>query len=288
MLSKEQIERFRRDGFLVAANGATPAQIEAMNRALAGWIEESRAHTEPFGPPCLDGRARFDMGEEHSADRPALRRVNCPSDISPAYAEVMRNAAMVDMAADLIGPDVKFLHCKINLKLPGSNTEVGYHQDFAYVPHTNPDIVTALLMLDEVTEENGALTVVPGSHTGPVHSLYEGECFTGSVAADVTADARRRAVPAIGPKGSVCLMHGRLLHGSAVNGSARSRNLYICIYTAADAVLLGPNSLPNPSEGMIVRGKPSRTARIEFNRVELPIVTKAASFFATQGQRSAG
>jgi phytanoyl-CoA hydroxylase len=49
----------------------------------------------------------------------------------------MPESAMVDMVADLIGPDVKFHHCKINLKLPGSHTEVGYHQDFAYTPHTN-------------------------------------------------------------------------------------------------------------------------------------------------------
>jgi hypothetical protein len=49
----------------------------------------------------------------------------------------MLDARTVDMVADLIGPDVKFHHCKINLKLSGAKTEVAYHQDFAYTPHTN-------------------------------------------------------------------------------------------------------------------------------------------------------
>jgi hypothetical protein len=73
----------------------------------------------------------------------------------------MLDARTVDMVADLVGPDVKFHHCKINLKLSGAKTEVSYHQDFAYTPHTNDDIVTALLFLDDIDEDNGCLTVVP-------------------------------------------------------------------------------------------------------------------------------
>ncbi len=118
----------------MAEDAVTPAQLAALRREIDGWVEASRAYQAPFGPPTLDERPRFDMGAEHSAERPALRRVNNPSDISQAFRAVMQESAMVDMVADLIGPDVKFHHCKINLKLPGSHTEVGYHQDFAYTP----------------------------------------------------------------------------------------------------------------------------------------------------------
>ena len=99
----------------------------------------------------------------------------------------MLDARTVDMVADLVGPDVKFHHCKINLKLPGAKTEVSYHQDFSYTPHTNDDIVTALLFLDDIDEGNGCLTVVPGSHKGPVLSLFEGERFTGAPEAETGA-----------------------------------------------------------------------------------------------------
>ncbi len=288
MLSRTQIEQFRRDGYLVLPGAVSAPELAAMRGQIAEWVEESRAHLEPFGPPTVDGRPRFDMGAEHRPDHPALRRVNNPSDFAPAFRQVMEKAAVVDMVADLIGPDVKFHHCKINLKLPGTDTEVGYHQDFAYTPHTNDDLVTALIFIDEVTAENGALMVVPGSHKGPLHSLFEDGRFTGSIEAKTAAEMKARQIPAIGPAGSVCLMHTRLCHGSEANRSQRPRGLYICVYSAADAFPLARNPMANPNEGMIVRGKPTRFARLMEGPIELPAQPKMASFFAVQGQKSAG
>jgi ectoine hydroxylase-related dioxygenase (phytanoyl-CoA dioxygenase family) len=130
--------------------------------------------------------------------------------------------------------------------------------------------------------------VVPGSHTGPIHSLFEGERFTGYVGADVAREAEAQEVPITGKAGSACLMHTRLLHGSAANRSPRPRGLYICVFTAADAVPLAPNPMPNLNEGRIVRGKKARAARLMEGVIELPQQPKMASFFAVQGQASAG
>ena len=70
-------------------------------------------------------------------------------------------------------------------------------------------------------------------------------------------------MPCFGKAGSVCLMHTRLLHGSAANGADKSRGLYICVYTAADAVPIARNPMPSPNEGRIVRGKEARFARLK-------------------------
>jgi len=91
-----------------------------------------------------------------------------------------------------------------------------------------------------------------------------------------------------GKAGSVCLMHTRLVHGSDANRSKANRGLYICVYSAADAFPLAANPLPNPNEGKVVRGRKSRQARLMDAVVELPAQAKVASFFATQGQKSAG
>jgi ectoine hydroxylase-related dioxygenase (phytanoyl-CoA dioxygenase family) len=286
VLTQEQVDAFQRDGYLVVENAVTPDQLSRLKADLAGWVEESRTHSEPFGPETLDGRPRFDMGEEHTADHPALRRVNNPSDISDSYLQVMRNARTVDIVADLIGPDVKFHHCKINVKLPGTKTEVAYHQDFAFTPHTNDDVVTALLMMDDVTEENGCLMVVPGTHRGPMHTLFDGGTFVGKMRPETEAKMKSRQIPVTGPAGAVCLMHTRLAHGSAPNSSDRPRGLYICVYTAADAVPIARNPMANPNEGRIVRGQPSMTARMIPIEVELPKQPKSASFFTVQGQDS--
>ena len=288
MLSREQIETFWRDGCVVAENAVSPEQLHRLQADVRRWVEESRAHDAPYGEPTVDGRPRFDMGEEHCAERPALRRINNPSEISDHYKDVMCNSSVVGMIADLIGENVKYHHCKINLKLPGSHTEVAYHQDFSYTPHTNDDIVTALLMLDDVTEDNGCLMVVPGSHRGPQYSLFDGDTFTGFLDPQQARGLKNQEVAVTGKAGDVCLMHTRLVHGSASNGSDRSRGLFICVYTAADAFPLARNPMPSELEGTIVRGEATRVARLTQADIELPEQPKMASFFAVQGQSSAG
>lgn len=280
-LTEQQVQDFWRDGVLTVENAITPAQLAALRADFAAWVEESKGHAESYGT-AVDGRPRFDLEGSHAADSPKLRRVNAPVDVSEAYRHVMRDSRMVDMVADLIGPDVRYHHSKINSKLPGAKTEVKWHQDFPFTPHSNADLVTALLMVDEVTEENGPLEVVPGTHKGPIHSLWHEGRFTGAVAEDIAADFQSRAVKCFGPAGSVCLMHTRLAHGSAPNLSEQPRTLSITVYAAADAAACSPNPVPSTLDGEIVRGREPNKIRSEAYEVEIPEYPKGASFFLQQ------
>jgi ectoine hydroxylase-related dioxygenase (phytanoyl-CoA dioxygenase family) len=281
VLTPAQVEAFARDGVLVVEDAVTPDQLAALNADFERWVEESRGHKESYGE-TVDGRARFDLEPGHSAARPGLRRVNAPVDVSETYRQVARDSRMVDMVADLIGPDLRYHHCKINSKLPGGATEVKWHQDFPFTPHSNWDLVTALLMVDEVTEENGPLEVAPGSHLGPIHSLWHGGRFTGAVADDVADALRAKAVKCTGPAGAVCLMHTRLAHGSAPNLSTRPRTLFITVYAAADAAACSPNPVPSTMEREIVRGSEPNRIRCEAYEVAVPEFPKGASFFLQQ------
>ena len=147
--------------------------------------------------------------------------------------------------------------------------------------------MTALLFLDDIDESNGCLTVVPGSHKGPVLSLFDGERFTG-------ARRGRRGEEGAGAVGAVLRQGGQRLpdaHAGCCTArpptaSDKSRGLYICVYTAADAVPIARNPMPSPNEGRIVRGKEARFARLTEGLVELPKQPKTASFFTVLGQDS--
>jgi len=287
-LTHVQQDQFWSDGYLVVEGAVDNDTLAHLRTQMDAWAEESRKHTEPYGEPTVDGRPRFDLEENHSAERPALRRINNPAEISDHFYKVMTDAPMVDMVATLIGPDVKYHHCKINSKLPGSKMVVHYHQDFPYTPHTNDDIITALLLLDDVDEGNGCLMVVPGTHKGTIDSLYENGEFTGKVNPVLEEEYLKRQVPIEGKAGSVCLMHTRLLHGSETNLSKdRRRAIYLCVYSAADAIPIARNPMPSKLEGSIVRGQASQTARMVPLEVELPQQPKSASFFTVLGQKSA-
>lgn len=282
-LTEAQQNQFWQDGFLLIENAVDADLLEDMKHDFAGWVEESRHHDAAYGN-TLDGRPRFDLEPAHSAEKPGLRRVNAPVEVSDAYFNAMASSRMTDCVADLIGPNVKTHHTKINSKLPGGSTVVKWHQDFPFTPHSNDSLITALLMVDEVTEENGPLEVVKGSHTGKLHGLWHNGVFTGAVADDVTEDCKRKAVSCTGPAGSVCLMHTRLLHGSAPNLSKNPRTIFISVYSAEDAIPYSPNPMPNKFEGMVVRGEKTNKVRSVPYEIELPQMPSTASFFDQQAK----
>ena len=181
---------------------------------------------------------------------------------------------------------MKFHHSKTHLKQPGTRTMVRWHQDFTFTPHTNDDVVTALLMIDEVLEKNGPLEVLPRSHLGPLHSLWHDEMFTGAVAEEISIKAQKSAEMCLGRAGSVCFMHSRLLHASKANLSNRPRTLFICVFSAADAIPCSPNPMPNKYEGLIVRGVATNTIRAISYEMNLPQLPSTASFFDQQAKFS--
>lgn len=284
-LTAEDIARFQEQGFVVVRGAVAPETIARLTGEIDRWIEESRAHPNNYGE-TPNGKARFDLAAGHSAAAPRLRRVANPVDISEAYRDVLWHGAIPDLVTELIGPDVKFHHCKINMKLPDTDTYVGYHQDHPFDPHTNDDVVVALLMLDDTTLENGCLTVVPGSHRER-YSHYQGDKFVGEIAAAHRGDFDRRAVPIIGKAGDVCLQSTWMVHGGGRNNTDRPRRILICDYTAADAFWLTPPIVPSIYSGRIVRGEPTRVARMSAGTKELPQHYADDSFFGAQGQKTA-
>ena len=280
-LDQSQIELFKRDGAIVAENAVSPEALSQLRSTFDQWVEDSRSHEKPFGEIC-DGRPRFDLEEDHSADHPSLRRVASPTDISETYATVAFDSPMTDMAADLLGPDVRFHHSKVNSKLPKTKTVVKWHQDFPFDPHSNDDTLTALLFLDDVTDENGPLKIAPGSHRGPLLSHYQDGIFTGAVSPEKAEMFEKEAASCKGPAGAVCLMHSRVAHASTANNSALARTLFIVTYAAADAAPLSPVAVPSPHQGLIVRGQePGRIRSMDFE-IETPAIPKGASFFSQQ------
>ena len=281
-LSQHLIDSFRRDGTIVADDAITPAQLAALRAEFDGWWEESRNHDKNYGE-MIDGRPRFDLQiPGHTQAAPLLRRVNSPTEISASYLDVVTSSCIPDMVVDLIGANVKFHHSKINAKLPGANTEVKWHQDFPFTPHSNDDLVTALLALDDVDETNGPLIAALGSHQDRLAGLWHNGQFTG-VAGETESAAWAKGAKIFTMKaGSVCLMHTRAGHSSGPNLGTRPRRLFIAVYSAEDAIPLSPNPLPSKHEGMLVRGERTGRVRSVPFELKLPQRPSTGSFFNQQ------
>ncbi|MCK0552329.1 MULTISPECIES: phytanoyl-CoA dioxygenase family protein [Pantoea] len=282
MIEQWQVDQYHQQGFLVVEDVLTSEEIAALQHDFDQWVEESRSQSAPWGD-TQDGRSRFDIESDHSAEHPSLRRVSSPNDISAAYRHAALQSRMAQIAGQLIGGSgARYHHSKINSKLPHTATKVEWHQDFLFTPHSNDDIVTALLMVSEVTPENGPLNVVPGSHRGPLYSHWQDGRFTGAVEPAVVKEQCQQPSACFGPSGSVCFMHTRLLHASSPNETEWPRTLFIAVYAAEDALPFGENPLPSPDAGTLVYGDESGMVRSTPNELRLPQKPRGASFFVQQ------
>ena len=82
-------------------------------------------------------------------------------------------------------------------------------------------------------------------------------------------------------------MHTRLLHGSAPNRSDHPRTLFICVYSAEDAVSYAANPMPTRYEGLMVRGERTGAVRSIDYQIQLPQKPTTASFFDQQAKHGA-
>ena len=164
-LTDEQIASYRRDGYLALPRFLDRDRVEALRGVTDAFVERSR------GVAKTD--AVFDLDPRHTAAAPVLRRIKNPADHDPLYFWLGLESPILDVVSELIGPSLRFHYSKLNLKgsLLGAPVEV--HQDAAFYPHSNDDVLAVGLLLDDATAENGAMAVLPGSHHGPIYTHFD-------------------------------------------------------------------------------------------------------------------
>jgi chlorinating enzyme len=140
--------------------------------------------------------------------------------------DLIRHDRILDAVEDIIGPDILCWGTSFFIKEPHNPAYVSWHQDSTYWGLEPADIVTAWVALTDSTTENGAMRVVPGSHTmaqvphrdtfRPDNLLSRGQ----EIMVDVDGSHADTLTLAAG---EMSLHHVRLIHGSEPNPSAQRR-----------------------------------------------------------------
>src|SRR5262245_42044613 len=262
-LTEQQIDAYRRDGYLAVPELIDRERVAELRAVTEAFVERSRT--------ASGSNELFDLAPRHTATAPELRRIKNPADNHPLYRWVAFDSPIPDIVAELIGPDIKFHHSKLNLKGSHGGAPVDWHQDAAFYPHSNDDVLAVGLLLDDADAANGPMAVRPGSHFGPVYEHYDVDQFVGSMQADDVArlDLGRAHLLEL-PAGSIHIHHYRLVHGSAPNLSPRPRRLLINSYRAADAIPFTPDSTHTPLYGRLLRGQEARVARRQAGDIRMP------------------
>jgi len=264
VLAQRERERYFEDGFLTVPGYVGAAWLDRLRGVVAAKIEESR--------PLTASDDQFDLAPDHTAEKPNIRRLRKAVDQHPELWAFAQDPTVVDLVADLLGPDVRFHSSKLNFKWSDGGEPVRWHQDIQAWPHTNFSVLTFGIYLDDTGPEQGPLTALPGTHRGPLFDQFDDDGrWTGALtASDVATLPTDTATDLCGPAGTVVLLHCRVVHGSAANYSSRMRPLFLNVYASADALPITPAPTPTSRTGVLVRGAEPTHVHMESYSAKLP------------------
>tara|TARA_Y100001001_G_C7963041_1_gene293183 strand:- start:264 stop:1163 length:900 start_codon:yes stop_codon:yes gene_type:complete len=254
VLTQKQREFYFEYGYLLLEGMISDTWIASLRAATTEVINESRKISK--------SDETWDLEPGHSKEHPRLRRLSSPNDHNPAYWEYASQSVVPDIVSDLVGPNVKFHHSKINFKWADGGEEVKWHQDIGFWPHTNYGPCTVGTYIYNCGMEQGPVGMIPGSHNGELFDQYsdDGEwigCLRQNDAENLDTS---KAVYLDGPAGSLTIHNCRMIHGSKPNNSDVVRPLLLNIYAPADAMPYTHNPLYSKYDQAIVRGEAQRWA----------------------------
>ncbi len=275
-LTPEQTRQYERDGFLLIEDVVADATLQTIRNVIEDFRRQSCT--------ARSSNAIFDLGPQHSARTPQLRRLKDPHNRHEVFDRLMQSAAIIDPVTELLGGTCRFDHSKLNFKPSGTAARIEWHQDWAFYPHTNDDILAVGVMIEDCTAENGPLMVIPGSHKGQIYDHHRDGVFVGGVKLQDLNGSEKEAEALTAPAGSISIHHVRTLHASGENTSGRERPLLLYSYTAVDAFPVFEKYDLEQYDRQILRGQPTRTPRCTDvpMRLPLPRLAGADSIFDDQ------
>jgi ectoine hydroxylase-related dioxygenase (phytanoyl-CoA dioxygenase family) len=229
-ITEEHVRRFDADGFFVlerAVDGADLAMLQhEADLAVAAEEERIRSNASDVEGITHLGRRYFVI--HRSRSRLELRAF--------LFGPLMR-----DVCARLVGPDSYLFTELFVCKRPGAETSFGWHQDHGYVDHFgfghNPPNVSVWTALDDMTEQNGTLRVLPFSKGGARTIVKHHPAPAGS---DIVADfGPDRGDLLEMPAGSVVVMSGLLAHASGPNVTGATRRAHLIQYSKQPVLIDG-------------------------------------------------
>lgn len=271
-LSTEQVEEFKKDGYLVIKDFATPEEIELMNKRAVELLhsfdpstlesvfstKNQSATTDTYFLESASSIAYF--WEEKAKDtngnliKPKEECINkighALHDLDPVFSLWSKSHKLIGVAKSLGFHQPIPAQSMLIFKQPGIGGEVVPHQDSTFLATEPPSVVGMWLALEDATQDNGCLWTLPGSHKFGVKRRFirrpDNSCLFEGEQDSYDLD---EFVPVEVAAGSLVLLHGACVHYSKENLSNKSRHAYtLHIVEGNECKYLETNWLQRPAE----------------------------------------
>jgi len=228
-LTREQLVRFDREGYLFFPSLFSPAEIKTLTEEV----------------PRLFAERRPENVREKDSD--AVRTNFAAHMYSAVFARLARHPRMVEPVTQLFGEDVYMHQFKINGKVAFDGDLWQWHQDYGTWKNDDlmpePRAMNIAIFLNEVNEFNGPLMFIPGSHKLGVIDADHDTTTTSYPLWTIDHDTIRKLVERggmvapKGPAGSLIMFHSCLVHASSSNLSPWDRwNVYLSLCAVSNHI----------------------------------------------------
>jgi len=199
-MTEQQVRQFREKGYVGALPVFTDVEMDRLNTDLKHVLAL-------LGP----GESTKEIREWHEASR--------------FLYDICMDDRILDYVESLLGPNFYMWASNFFIKQPRSPETVAWHQDAYYWPLRPIESLTVWVAFDDVDEENGAMKVIPASHTRQLvnHERTPGSDSVLSLIADTSPFDLDTVVSVNLARGSMSIHDDKLLHCSPGNNSDRRR-----------------------------------------------------------------
>jgi len=220
MITDKQLEQYRREGYFILEN-ALPSDLlrriqdEAMR--FKGLFDERmrEAGVTVWDISRLDNR--YFIQSYH--------------DQSDALKEYLFSGLMAEVCRATIGPEAFLFLEQFVLKGPEVGMSFSWHQDGGWWAPDTPAYVSTWLALDDMTEENGTIYVLPQSRMERRGWIaHRPDPKTNDL---VGYEGNDPGDPVLVPAGSLAVFSHQTLHRSGMNTTKNMRRSYLAQFSCA-------------------------------------------------------
>jgi ectoine hydroxylase-related dioxygenase (phytanoyl-CoA dioxygenase family) len=217
-VTSEHVRRFREEGFFVLEHIVPPADLDTLRGECRRFVDERDREMDRLGVDQLD------------LDRRGSRYFVHAYGNSPAVERFLSSDLMVQIAQAALGDTVYIFNEQYVVKAAEHGMPFSWHQDSGFIGYPHRPYLTCWIALDDVTEANGTIYLLPYSRAGTrdvvKHTRDENSNDLIGYLGDDPGD------PLIVPAGSVACFSSTLFHRSGPNATDRVRRVYVAQYSA--------------------------------------------------------
>jgi ectoine hydroxylase-related dioxygenase (phytanoyl-CoA dioxygenase family) len=217
-ITSKEARRFRDEGFFILESVVPDEDLETLRRECQRLIDERDREMDRLGVDRLDLDHRGRRYFVHAYGK------------SPAVQRFLFSDLMAEIARAALGDTVYVFNEQYVVKAAERGMKFGWHQDSGFIPYAHQPYLTCWIALDDVTEENGTVYVLPYSRAGTrevVEHVRDEE--TNDMIGYFGEDP---GDPVVVPAGSIACFSSTVFHRSGPNRTDRMRRVYLAQYSA--------------------------------------------------------